>query len=97
MSTLPFQSAKQLASLIRRKKIGALELLDLYLQRVQDYNDQINAIVVTQIDAARERAHRADQASAKGERWGPLTVHTLSETDGLRSGVHGGRRSDASL
>jgi amidase len=72
MSTLPFHSAKQLAALIRRKKIGALELLDLYLQRVQDYNGSINAIIVTQIDAARERAYRADQASAKGERWGPL-------------------------
>jgi hypothetical protein len=29
MLSLPFRSAKQLASLIRQKKIGCLELLDL--------------------------------------------------------------------
>ena len=35
---LPFQTAKQLAAAIRKKKIGCLELLDLYLERVKAYN-----------------------------------------------------------
>jgi len=34
MQDIPFRSAKQLASLIRRRKIGCLELLDLYLARM---------------------------------------------------------------
>ena len=35
---LPFQTAKQLASAIRKKKVGCLELLDLYLARVEKHN-----------------------------------------------------------
>ena len=37
-NTLPFQTAKQLASAIRKKKIGCLELLDLYLERIAAHN-----------------------------------------------------------
>jgi amidase len=72
MLDIPFRSAKQLASLIRRKKIGCLELLDLYLERVGRHNPRINAIIFTDVEAARERARKADEALAKGDRWGPL-------------------------
>ena len=72
MPGIPFRSAKQLAALIRRKKIGCLELLDLYLQRIERYNPTINAIVFMDIDAARKRAKAADKALAKDEVWGPL-------------------------
>ena len=41
-----FASAKKLASLIRRRKIGCVELLDLYLKRVARLNPKINAVVV---------------------------------------------------
>ena len=65
MSDIPFSSAKQLASMIRTKKIGALELLDLYLQRVECYSE-INAIIFMDVDAARKRARQADRALARG-------------------------------
>ena len=71
MSDIPFSSAKQLASMIRTKKIGALELLDLYLQRVECYSE-INAIIFMDVDAARKRARQADRALARGNLWGPL-------------------------
>jgi amidase len=72
MLDLPFRSAKKLASLIRRKEIGCLELLDLYLKRVDRYNPRINAIIFMNIEKARKRAKQADQALAKGKVWGPL-------------------------
>lgn len=72
MIDLPFRSAKQLASLIRKKKIGCLELLDSYLGRVERYNPKINAIIFMNVEAARKRAKQADKALAKGEIWGPL-------------------------
>jgi amidase len=72
MLALPFRSAKQLASLIRRKKIGCLELLDLYLGRVERYNPKVNAVVFMDVEAARKRAKQADRALVKGEIWGPL-------------------------
>ncbi len=34
---LPFHTAKQLAAAIRKKKIGCVELLDVYLKRVETY------------------------------------------------------------
>ena len=38
MLDTPFRSAKQLAADVRKKKIGCLELLDLYLARVEKYD-----------------------------------------------------------
>ena len=44
MSEIAFRSAKELAGLIRRRRIGCLELLDAYLARVERYNPNLNAI-----------------------------------------------------
>ena len=67
-----FRSAKQLASDIRRRKIGCLEALDLFLARADRFNPQLNAIVASDVEAARRRARQADAALRKGKVWGPL-------------------------
>ena len=72
MLDIPFRSAKQLASDIRKKKIGCLELLDLYLARVEKYDGALNAIVVRDVERARARARAADRALSKRQAWGPL-------------------------
>ncbi|BBK37476.1 amidase [Allostella sp. ATCC 35155] len=72
MQDLPFRSAKELASLVRRKKVSALELLDLYLKRVEEHNPALNAIVAMDVERARKRARAADRALAKGKSLGPL-------------------------
>ena len=69
---LPFQTAKQLAAAVRKKKIGCLELLDLYLKRVEAYNPELNAIIATDIEGARKRARAADKAVKAGKKLGPL-------------------------
>ena len=69
---LPFRTAKQLAAAVRKKKIGCLELLDLYLKRVENYNPQLNAIIATDIPGARKRAKAADKAVKAGKKLGPL-------------------------
>ncbi len=86
--SLPFSSARKLASLIRRKKIGCLELLDLYLERVARLNPKINAIVVLDEKRARERARKADRAVKGMDWWGPLhgvpmTVKESFDIEGL--------------
>src|SRR4051794_4810702 len=51
MSTaLPFQTAKQLAAAIAKKKIGCVELLDLYLKRVEAHNPALNAIIAMDVE-----------------------------------------------
>jgi len=72
MLDTPFQSASALASLIRRKKIGCAELLELYLARVEKYNPTLNAIIATDLEGARRRARAADRALARKKPWGPL-------------------------
>ncbi|HKC96905.1 MAG TPA: amidase, partial [Methylomirabilota bacterium] len=72
MLDIPFRSAKQLAADIRRKKIGCLELLDLYLARVEKHDGALNAVVVRDVDRARTRARAADRALARRQSWGPL-------------------------
>ncbi|MBW1699437.1 MAG: amidase [Deltaproteobacteria bacterium] len=72
MHEIPFRSAKQLASLIRRKKVGCLELLDIYLKRIEQYNSRINAVIFMNLEEARKRARAADRALAEGKLWGPL-------------------------
>lgn len=69
---LPFRSARQLASAIRRRAVGAEELLNLYLERVKRHNPRLNAIVVTREEEARKRARAADAALRRGRRLGPL-------------------------
>jgi amidase len=69
---LPFRTARQLASAIRKKKIGCLELLDLYLARVEAYNPALNAIVAMDVEGARKRARAADRAVKAGKKLGPL-------------------------
>src|SRR3954468_10847609 len=72
MDQLHYKSAVQLAALIRRKKIGSLELLDHFLGRIEKFNPKLNAIVWMDRDKARKRAKAADAALKKGKRLGPL-------------------------
>ncbi len=71
MSELAFASATELAEMIRNKDISALELLDHYLDRVDQFNPDINAIIVDIRDRARSEAADIDAAMAKGEYLGP--------------------------
>src|SRR5207302_904992 len=72
MDDRAFASATELTKEIRDRRIGCVELLDFYLARAEQHNPTLNAIVVWQVDQARERARAADAALARGERWGPL-------------------------
>ena len=65
-------SAAELMKALRNKDVGALELLEFYIDRYTRLNPQINAIVATDFAAARERAKQADAAFVRGEYWGPL-------------------------
>ena len=88
MDELAFCDASTLAGKIAGKEISALELLNHYVDRVEKYNPDINAIICDQIDKARTRATEADAALARGESWGPLhgvpmTVKESYNIDGL--------------
>ena len=72
MTDIAFRPARSLAGMIRRRRIGCLELLEHYAARIERFNPALNAIVATDMDTARRRARAADRALARGEVWGPL-------------------------
>jgi amidase len=69
---LAFRAATDLAAEVRARRIGARELLEVYLARIERYDGRLNAVVVKDFDRARRRADEADAALARGEVWGPL-------------------------
>jgi amidase len=86
----PFSSALELAAAIRERRIGARELLETLLQRIDRYNPVLNAICTLDAAGALRRAREADAALARGEPWGPLhgvpmTIKDALATAGLRT------------
>ena len=67
-----YKSATELISLLDEREIGARELLDHFLDRVERHNPAINAIIWQDADRARTEADASDRRRAAGEDTGPL-------------------------
>jgi amidase len=99
MDELIYASAAALARAIRTKEVSSQEVVDAYLERIKTVNPQLNAVVQVGADAARDQAHAADAALARGEVNGPLhgvpmTIKDSLDTAGMiSSGGTTGRRS----
>ncbi len=80
-----FLPAWRLAELTTSGEIGCVELLDHYIARVERLNPRINAVVVRDLDRARERARSLDRNSGdKGPLFGvPMTVKESFDVAGL--------------
>lgn len=73
------RSALDQARLLRARKIGARELLDLALAQVEKHNPSLNAVIVSDIDRARKAAAAADRRLKAGRPKGmfdgvPMTI-----------------------
>lgn len=85
---LAFASLGELADGLRERRLGSVELLELYLRRIEAYRD-LNA-VVTLDERAFGWARECDREAALGRLRGPLhgvpiTVKDALETAGLRT------------
>jgi amidase len=67
-----FATATETADAVRKKKISAVELVNIQYQRIDLYNPQLNAIVWQDRQKSTARAKAADDALAKGKSNGPL-------------------------
>ena len=70
-SDLDFASALDAARAIRDGRVSAVELTTRMLDRIQQHNGKLNAIVTLAADAV-ERARAADEARARRDWWGPF-------------------------
>jgi amidase len=79
---LAFAPALDQAARVRAGEVTPLELVDLYLERIERLDPQLNAYVT--VDA--ERARAAAQARLEGPFAGvPIPIKDLTETAGLRT------------
>lgn len=69
---IAFASATEQARLLETGKIGAAELLELYLERIDRLNPAYNLVVAFDRDRARDAAHAIDRQRASGDPLGPL-------------------------
>lgn len=69
---LAYTTATELAERIRSRDLSPVDVVDAYIQRIQDRNPGLNAFVYFGFEDARERASEAERALMSGERIGPL-------------------------
>ncbi|MGH7191760.1 MAG: amidase family protein, partial [Acetobacteraceae bacterium] len=86
-SDLPAIEARRL---IGEKRLGAGELLESCIRRIERLNPAVNAIVATDYPRARARAAEVDAAVARGLSLGPIAglpvgIKDLEDTAGLRT------------
>ena len=65
------RDAWELADDVRAGKLRAVDLLELFLVRVDKFNDELNAFCFFDLEGARARAAEIDAAVARGEDPGP--------------------------
>ena len=85
-----FSSATELAAAIRSGELSAREVLDAHVAQIERHNEALNAVVIFDLERARELAQAADDALARGEVWGPLhgvpfTLKDAHATAGVRN------------
>ena len=85
-----YQSATELAQLIRRKDISAVEVLEYHLQQIEAINPTVNAIVTLAVDQGRHLAKEVDAKLSRGEDPGilaglPIAHKDLVDTKGIRT------------
>lgn len=88
MNEYAFKSATELASDIRTGKVSSLELTNMYIERVETLDPEINSVVVKDYERGREAAKAADQALHNGQPLGPLhgipmTIKEAYDIEGL--------------
>ena len=78
MTNVSFKGALALASDIRSRRIGCLELLDYFWERTRRFNAKLNAIVVDDLDAPELARGQRTRRSGERKPGVPCTVSQLA-------------------
>lgn len=90
MTQAAFTDATELAYALSQRHISAVEIVKIYLERIDRYNPLLGAIATVNTEGALARAAAADDALSRGTLWGPLhgvpiTLEDCHATAGVRS------------
>jgi aspartyl-tRNA(Asn)/glutamyl-tRNA(Gln) amidotransferase subunit A len=88
----PFSALTELSAALAHRSISALELAELYLERIRRANARLNAFVHVDEELARRHARAADERRASGVTLGrldglPIALKDLLEVEGCLTGV----------
>jgi amidase len=89
-SAIAFMPLTDLAAKIRARELRSLQVLWVYLDRIEELNPVYNAVVTLDLEGAVTRALAADEAADQGEFWGPLhgvpfTIKDTYQSAGVRT------------
>ena len=83
MDDIIFASTKSIAKAIQTKEVSSREVVESCLERIEQVNPKINAVVQIDAETALEQAQDADDALAKGNVQGPLHGVPMTIKDNL--------------
>ncbi|MDA1257349.1 MAG: amidase [Chloroflexi bacterium] len=88
MHELLSSSATQIAKAIRNREVSAEEMVRATLERIDEVNPKLNAVVALATDRALAEARERDAETARGESRGPLhgvpiTLKDSHDTEGI--------------
>ena len=69
---LAFYTVRQLAELVRRRKVSSSDLTEMYLARLKRYDPLLHFVITLTEDRARAQAKEVDQDITAGKYRGPL-------------------------
>jgi Asp-tRNA(Asn)/Glu-tRNA(Gln) amidotransferase A subunit family amidase len=72
LEDVAFASVRELAELVRTKRVSSVALTEMYLERLKRYDPTLKFVVTLTEDRARARAKEADREIAAGKYRGPL-------------------------
>src|SRR5258707_246695 len=72
LEDVAFYSVRQLAELVRTKKVSSAALTEMYLERIKRYDPELKFVITLTEDRARTQAKEADREIAAGKYRGPL-------------------------
>jgi Asp-tRNA(Asn)/Glu-tRNA(Gln) amidotransferase A subunit family amidase len=72
LDEVAFYSVRQLAELVRTKKVSSSALTSMYLERLKRYDPVLKFVITLTEDRAHAKAKEADQEIAAGKYRGPL-------------------------
>ena len=73
----------ELAAMVADGAISAREVIDAHMDRIDEVNGWLNAVVRVDAEGARAAADTVDRARAAGEALGPLAGVPFTVKDGL--------------
>jgi Asp-tRNA(Asn)/Glu-tRNA(Gln) amidotransferase A subunit family amidase len=72
LEQVAFYSVRQLAELVRTKKVSSTALTEMYLERLKRYDPTLHFVITLTEDRAKAQAKEADREIAAGKYRGPL-------------------------